>query len=146
MTDALEAFLAGDRVDDVAVFLSDSTAGDLGALADYGVDVETGIVLVLPGDQGRAAFKRVSGMDAMDFAGRAMDTDGDIAHDLSHGECPSKHPDEPEADHHVKLTFAFAEAQNEEVGGLYAEGAVVHAYAYCTCGTAYSDRWLVDDA
>jgi hypothetical protein len=31
------------------------------------------------------------------------------------------------------------------VGGLYAEGAVVHAYAHCECGTSYSDRWVVDE-
>jgi hypothetical protein len=31
------------------------------------------------------------------------------------------------------------------VGGVYAEGDVVHAYAQCACGTAYSDRWVVDD-
>ncbi|GGL69670.1 DUF5807 family protein [Halocalculus aciditolerans] len=145
MTNALDEFLDGDRVEDVAVYLSESTVGDLGALAEYGVDVDDGIVLVLPGDQGRSAFKRVSGMDAMDFAGRAMDTDGDIDRDLASGECPSKHADEPDDDHRVKLGFAFAEEQNEEVGGLYAEGAVVHAYAYCTCGTAYSDRWLIDE-
>lgn len=145
MTNALEEFLAGERVEDVAVYLSESTVGDLGALEQYGVEVEDGMVLVLPGDQGRAAFKQVSGMDAMDFAGRAMDTDGDIDHDLSSGACPSQHPDESDDDHQVKLAFAFAEAQNEDVGGLYAEGAVVHAYAYCTCGTAYSDRWLVDE-
>ncbi len=46
----------------------------------------------------------------------------------------------------MKFIFSFAEAQNEEVGGIYEEGDVVHAYAKCTCGTTYSDRWVVDDA
>ncbi|WP_214676352.1 DUF5807 family protein, partial [Escherichia coli] len=40
---------------------------------------------------------------------------------------------------------AFAEAQNEEVGGIYAEGDVIHAYAKSSEGAAFSDRWVVDD-
>jgi hypothetical protein len=42
----------------------------------------------------------------------------------------------------LRFTFAFVEARNEEVGGIYAEGPVVHAYAACTCGETYSQRWV----
>lgn len=41
--------------------------------------------------------------------------------------------------------FAFAEEQNGEVGGLYAEGEVIHAYVACTCGQRYSDKWVADE-
>jgi hypothetical protein len=75
-------------------------------------------------------------MDAMEFAREAMETEGHVARDLSGGEAPDGGD--------VQFVFAFAEARNEEVGGLYAEGDVIHAYAYSSEGTAFSDRWVVD--
>jgi len=136
---AYEEFLAGDRHDHVAVYLSESVVGDLGPLESYGERVEDGIVLVVPGDQGRSVFKQVTGMDAMEFSQQAMDTDGDVADDLAGGTCPEGDGD----GHATRFVFAFSEEQNEEVGGLYAEGAVMHAYAHCECGTDYSERWVL---
>ncbi|WP_435180850.1 DUF5807 family protein [Halorussus sp. AFM4] len=134
-----EQFLAGERPEDVALFLSDSfVEGEGDGLAKHGEEVEDGVVLVVEGDQGRSVFKTATGMDAMGFAKRAMGTEGDVARDLSGGACP-------ECDGAVEFVFAFAEEQNEEVGDLYAEGDVVHAYAYCDCGTAYSDKWVADE-
>jgi len=100
--------------------------------------------LVLDGETGRSAFQAGTGMDAMEFAQSAMGTEGTIDRTLDGGDCPfaEKRPDE---DHGVRFVFAFAEGQNEEVGGLYAEGDVVHAYAHCTCGGNYSDKWIVGD-
>lgn len=137
-----EEFLAGERPGHVAVSLSADVVGDLGPLEEYGERIEDGIVLVVPGEEGRSVFKQVTGMEAMQFSQRAMGTTGDVHDDLAGGECPATHPDEPGADHDVRFVFAFSEEQNEDVGGLYAEGDVVHAYALCECGTAYSDRWL----
>ncbi|WP_158058799.1 DUF5807 family protein [Halorussus halophilus] len=134
-----EQFLAGDRVEDVAVFLADSFVDGDGGLASHGEQVEDGVVLVVEGDQGRSVFKTATGMDAMGFAKQAMGTDGDIDHDLAGGTCPDCGSSE------VEFVFAFAEEQNEEVGDLYAEGDVIHAYAYCECGTAYSEKWLAGD-
>ncbi|NHN61026.1 MULTISPECIES: DUF5807 family protein [Halorussus] len=134
-----EQFLAGERPEDVALFLSDSfVEGEGDGLAKHGEQVEDGVVLVVEGDQGRSVFKTATGMDAMGFAKRAMGTEGDIARDLSGGDCP-------DCDGAAEFVFAFAEEQNEEVGDLYAEGDVVHAYAYCDCGTAYSDKWVADE-
>ena len=76
-------------------------------------------------------------MDAMQFAKEAMDTEGEIDRDLGGGTPPDGGA--------VQFVFAFAEARNEEVGGLYADGDVIHAYAYSTEGTAFSDRWVVAD-
>ena len=47
--------------------------------------------------------------------------------------------------HDTRFVFAFAEEQNEEVEGLYNEGDVIHAYVQCTCGTAYSEKWLAGE-
>ena len=47
-------------------------------------------------------------------------------------------------DHDVRFVFAFVEDQNDSVGGLYADGDVMHAYAACDCGTTYSEKWVVD--
>jgi hypothetical protein len=140
-----QEFLAGERPEDVLIFLSESEISDLDTLADHGERVSDGIVIVLDGEQGRDVFERMVGVEAMGFAGAAMDTEGTIAADCTGGECPSKHPDEPNADHQVRFLFAFAEEQNEEVGGLYANGDVIHAYVACTCGTTYSDRWVVGE-
>ncbi|PSP54908.1 hypothetical protein BRC82_07860 [Halobacteriales archaeon QS_1_67_19] len=138
--DKREQFLAGERPDDVALYLADSFVdGDGGGLADHGEQVEDGVVLVVEGDQGRSVFKTATGMDAMGFAKRAMGTDGEIDRDLAGGACP-------DCEGAVEFVFAFAEEQNEEVGGLYAEGDVIHAYAYCDCGTPYADKWVADDA
>ena len=136
-----EEFLAGERHDDVLFFLHEDAVGAPDALAGVAEDVGTGVVLVLPGDRGGEAFERATGLDPMDFAGVAMDTEGTIARDCTSGECPSREA----GDHRVRFVFAFSEARNEAVGGIYAEGDVIHAYAACECGTTYSDRWVVGD-
>ncbi len=133
----LDEFLAGERLDDVALFLTHAFLDSEGKIANYGEDVDDGVVLVVDGDKGRKLFASGTGMDAMAFAREAMDTDGEIDRDLGGGEAPDGGD--------VQFVFAFAEAQNEEVGGLYAEGDVIHAYAYSSEGTAFSDRWVVGD-
>jgi len=143
MTD-FEAFLAGDRPDDVAFFLHDEAVSNPDALSEYARPVGDGIVLVLPGEQGRSAFQSTTGIDPMGLAQEAMDTDGEIKADLAGGSCPAA-DDRPGDDHHVRFVFAFAEERNEEVGGLYAEGDVLHAYAVCACGERYSEKWVIDD-
>jgi hypothetical protein len=135
-----DEFLAGERPDDVALYLSESFVDDVDALTDRGERTDEGVVLVVEGDRGRSVFRSMTGMDAMDFAGTAMQNPGTVDRDLTTGECPNA-ADGPQ-DHHVEFTFAFAEEQNEDVGGLYAEGNVVHAYVYCSCGTAYADKWV----
>ncbi|WP_251329319.1 DUF5807 family protein [Haloplanus pelagicus] len=135
----LDAFLAGDRLDHVALFLTDDYLDDDGTLAEYGTAVEDGVVLVVPGEKGRQLFSAGTGMDAMAFAKEAMGTEGDIDHGLTGGACP-------DCGEGVAFVLAFAEARNEEVGGIYAEGDVIHAYAACPDGTAFSDRWVVADA
>ena len=132
-----EEFLAGNRPDDILIYLHEEGVGSIDDLAEIGVRVEDGVVLVLPGEQGRSAFQRATGLDAMDFAGMAMDTDGVIAADCTGGECPDE---DGSGDHYVKFVFAFVEEQNDAVGGLYAEGDVCHGYAACACGTTYSEK------
>ncbi|WP_254761999.1 DUF5807 family protein [Natrinema marinum] len=141
MSNPREEFLAGERPEDVALFLADSYVSD-DRLEQFGDRVDDGILIVVDGESGRSAFQAATGTGAMEFAKSAMSTEGDIDDALTTGQCP-------EADgegHAVQFIFAFAEEQNEEVGGIYAEGDVVHAYAQCTCGTAYSDRWNAGDA
>ena len=138
---ARDEFLAGERPDEVALYLADEST-DAATLADHGLKTEEGVLLVLPGEQGREAFAAGTGVDAMEFAGQAMGTEGAIAPGLDGGTCPD---DGGEDDHALRFLLAFAEEQNEDVGGQYAEGAVVHAYAQCSCGVAYSDRWTVGE-
>lgn len=138
----LDEFLAGDRVDDIVLYLSDASLDDDSRLREVGTETADGVRLVLDGETGRSAFEAGTGMGAMEFAQTAMDADGEIDRDLDGGACPSAASD-PAADHGVRFVFAFAEAQNESVGGLYAEGDVVHAYAHCACGESYSDKWVV---
>ncbi|WP_135827606.1 DUF5807 family protein [Halorussus halobius] len=135
-----DEFLAGERPEDVALYLADSFVdGEGDGLASHGESVGDGTVLVVEGEQGRSVFETATGMDAMGFAKQAMDAEGDIARDLSGGTCP-------DCEGAVQFVFAFAEAQNEEVGGLYAEGDVIHAYAYCDCGTSFSDKWVAGES
>lgn len=143
MTSAREEFLAGDRIEDVALFLADSYVSDE-RLEDFGESVEDGVLIIVDGERGRNAFQAATGTGAMEFAQSAMDLEGIIDDDLAGGNCPEAPADDE--DHAVQYVFAFAEAQNEDVGGIYADGDVVHAYAQCTCGTAYSDRWTVHSA
>ncbi|MEZ3145094.1 DUF5807 family protein [Halobaculum sp. MBLA0143] len=139
---ALASFLAGERLEDVAIFLADEYTDAEGRLAEIGDEVDGGVVLVVPGEKGRRAFASGTGMDAMEFAQTAMNVDGEISPGLDGGECPEAGDDDR---HAVEFIFAFAEAENEGVGGLYAEGDVVHAYAHCACGTSYSHKWVVGD-
>jgi hypothetical protein len=144
MTDALASFLAGDRPDDVALFLADAFVDDPEALADRGVRVDGGVVLVVDGERGRRVFSSVTGADAMGFAREAGAVEGEIAPDLSGGTCPERESD-GQSDHTAQFVFAFAEPRNDDVGGIYAEGDVIHAYARCDCGAGYSHRWVAGD-
>lgn len=141
---AHRAFLDGDRPGDVLVYLPDRTVSDPARLAEHGRHTGEGTVLVVPGERGRAVLRRAVGVDPMALARRAADTDGSVAPDCTGGTCPDG-PGAPVEDHRVRLVFAFAEPRNEAAGGPYAEGDVVHAYAACECGTAYSDRRIVRD-
>lgn len=149
-------FLAGERLEDVALFLAEDQLDEGGKLAEAGEEVDGGVVLVRPGEQGRKLFRAGTGQDAMEFAKEAMGEGGSVDErsssanqnakrsgsvdaDLAGGECPAGEGPE----HEVKYVFAFAEAENPEVGGLYAEGDVIHAYAKCACGESYSEKWVV---
>ena len=142
MSDLRTEFLAGERPEDVALYLADTYVSD-DRLAEFGESVDDGVLIVVDGERGRNAFQAATGTDAMGFAKTAMGLEGVVDDDLTGGQCPEASTGE---DHAVQFVFAFAEEQNEDVGGLYAEGDVIHAYARCTCGTAYSDRWAVSDA
>ncbi|MXV60745.1 hypothetical protein GS429_01390 [Natronorubrum sp. JWXQ-INN-674] len=142
MSNPREEFLAGERPEDVALFLADSYVSD-DRLERFGDRVEGGVLIVVDGESGRNAFQAATGTEAMQFAKSAMELEGIIDDDLAGGQCPEAPTDE---DHAVQFVFAFAEEQNEDVGGIYAEGDVVHAYAKCACGTAYSDKWNAADA
>lgn len=146
--DRVAAFLAGDRPDDVALFLAADAVSNVEALADrdYATATDDGVLLVVPGDRGRAVFQRLTGTDAMTFAGTAMKTPGHVDASLTGGECPDAGDEADQAgDHAPQFIFAFAEEQDESVGGLYERGDVVHAYARCSCGTSYADKWVVDE-
>ncbi|WP_049921812.1 DUF5807 family protein [Halopiger djelfimassiliensis] len=141
MSDHREEFLAGDRPDDVALFLAESYVSD-DRLEQFGERVDDGVLIVVDGERGRSAFQAATGTQAMEFAKSAMGLEGVVDDDLAGGQCPEAPTDET---HAIQFVFAFAEEQNEDVGGIYAEGDVIHAYAQCTCGTAFSDRWTVAD-
>lgn len=150
---ARKEFLAGERPDDVAIYLADSVVDDPAVLAEYGQRLESGVLLIVPGESGRNAFSKATGKDAMAFAKEAMGEEGEIDADLAGGSCPAC--EEREADgtpgertgseNEIRIVFAFAEEPNEEVGGIYAEGTVIHAYAQCACGTAFSQRWVAGE-
>jgi hypothetical protein len=131
-----EAFLDGERPTDVHIFLHENAVSNVEALADHGTRTEDGIVLVLDGERARDVFRSATGIDPMVFAKEAMGTEGRIHADCAGGICPACGEDE------ARFVFAFAEEQNDEVGGLYAEGTVIHAYVSCACGEAYSGKWV----
>jgi hypothetical protein len=133
-------FLDGDRPDEVLLFFAESAVSDLGTLAEHGEAVPRGVALVLDAERGRSAFEGGTGIDPMTLAGAAMDAEGAIDLASFEGECPEVEGDADE--HTLRFVFAFAEERNEEVGGIYAEGDVIHAYAVCECGGVYSERWV----
>ena len=151
----LDEFLAGERLDDVVFYVSDAYLDDDSRLRNVGTETDGGVRLILDGETGRSAFEAGTGMGAMEFAKTAMGAEGTIARSLDDGACPFADEDGAEDgdgnegrdgdDHAIRFVFAFAEAQNETVGGLYAEGDVVHAYAHCTCGESYSHKWIVGE-
>jgi hypothetical protein len=138
-----EEFLAGERPEDVFVYFAEDAVSGIDALAGHGERVDGGVVLVVEGDSGRSAFQRATDLDPMAFAKQAMANDGTVSADATGGVCP--HTDEAEGPHDARFVFAFAEEQNEEVDGLYNEGDVIHAYVQCSCGTAYSEKWLAGE-
>lgn len=148
---AREEFLAGGRPDDVAIFVADEHLRNAEALAERAERVDGGYVLVVDGERGRRVFRTLAGGAPMEFAQEATKREGAVDRGLTGGTCPEQEDGEdadgdPEASdaHAVRFVFAFVQEQTDGVGGLYEEGDVVHAYARCACGTAYSDRWLVE--
>ena len=109
-------------------------------------EAELDVVVVVAGETGREAFADSTGLDPMAFAKQAMDRTGEIDNRLAGGVCPDAGDADTEApnNHHVEFGFAFAEAENGDVGGLYAEGDVIHAYAHCSCGTDFTQKWVAD--
>ena len=138
-----ETFLRGERPGDVLVYLHEGGVGSMSDLLEIGTRVDDGVVLVLPGEEGRSAFQQATGLGAMQFAGMAMGTGGGIDDDCTGGTCPEA-ANAPQEDHYVKFVFAFVEEQNESVGGLYADGDVIHGYAACACGTTYSEKRVIE--
>ncbi|GAA0665288.1 DUF5807 family protein [Natronoarchaeum mannanilyticum] len=154
MTDARKEFLAGQRPEDVAFYVADDAVDDPSTLDEYGERVADGTLIVVEGEAGRSAFQAATGTDAMGFAKQAMGAEGEIHEDLTGGACPDADggdadggdADDSDADgHEARFVFAFAEEQNEDVGGLYGEGDVIHAYAQCACGAAYSHKWVAGE-
>ena len=137
-----EAFLNGERPDDVHVYLHEETVSNPDALSAHSERVGDGFVLLLDGDSARTVFQRATGIDPMGLAQDAMGTEGEVTPDCTDGVCPrGRGPS-----HYPRLIFAFAEAQNEQAGGLYAMGPVIHAYVACACGERYSDKWVAQAA
>lgn len=144
-----EAFLAGERPDDVHVYVAEEAVSNLDALADYGERVEDGVVLVMDGERARGVFQRATRVDPMTLASQAMGTEGRVDPDCAGGDCPADGErgdgnGDGDGEHAPRFVFAFAEEQNEDVGGIYAEGDVIHAYVACACGEYYSDKWVAD--
>ena len=135
----LSEFLDGERLEDVVLYLAEDQLDEADKLAAAGEQRENGVVLVVDGEQGRRMFSAGTGMDAMEFAKEAMGEEGEIDLDLAGGACPAGDGEE----HELSFVFAFAEAENPDVGGMYADGDVIHAYARCACGEAYSQKWVV---
>jgi hypothetical protein len=159
-----KAFLAGERPDDVLVYVAARAVSGIEALADRGERTEKGVAFVLDGERGRRVAEQVLGTDPMDLASAAMDREGELDLVSLAGTCPAAEVDtgvdgasaaddvddvgadtdidDGSSAHALRGVFAFAEERNPEAGGIYAEGDVIHAYAVCTCGTVYSDRWV----
>lgn len=137
MSDSLTAFRDGKRPDDIAFYVADAIVDQPERLKSVGTAVGDGTIFVLPGSKGRDVFKQTTGEAAMEFAGQAMKHSGDIAATLDAGHCPACEQDA------VELVLAFVEQAHPEVGGRYADGPVLHAYARCGCGEYYSDSWSV---
>ena len=133
-----QAFLDGKRPDHVHIYLHEETVSNPDALSEFGERVGDGFVLLLEGDSARSVFQRATGIDPMALASDAMGTEGEVTPDCTDGICPAGTSES----HYPRMIFAFAEAQNEDVGGLYAEGPVIHAYVSCACGERYSDKWV----
>lgn len=139
MTD-FETFLAGQAPDHVAIVLSERSLSSPEALDGYAESLDGGRAIVVRGTRGRSVFRRAAGEDPMAFARAASDREGWVARNLSDGDCPTADA----AAHEPRLVFAFAAAESEAAGGLYAEGPVVHAYVECDCGTRYADQWVAE--
>ena len=156
-----KAFFAGERPDDVLVYVAARAVSGIEALADRGERTEKGVAFVLDGERGRRVAERVLGTDPMDLASAAMNREGELDLVSLAGTCPAAEVDtgvdgastaddvgsdtdidDGSSAHALRGVFAFAEERNPEAGGIYAEGDVIHAYAVCTCGTVYSDRWV----
>ena len=88
MDTARTEFLAGDRPEDVLLFIAESAVSDLGTLAQHGEQVPRGVVLVLEAERGRSAFEGATGVDPMTLASSAMGAEGDLDLDAFEGECP----------------------------------------------------------
>ena len=140
---ARSAFLAGERPEDVAIYLAEDALENADALAERAERVDGGYVLVLRGERAREVFSVITGAPPMEFAQEASEREGAVDRALTGGDCPEGEGDR-RSPHQPRFVLAFVQERTDDAGGLYAEGDVVHAYAQCACGVAYSDRWLAE--
>ncbi|MFB6254969.1 MAG: DUF5807 family protein [Halobacteriaceae archaeon] len=140
---AYDEFLAGNRPNDIALYFANSFLDNPENLSDYGVSVANGVILIVDGSTGRSIFNEVTGMQPMQFAQRAMQTSGSIESSLTSAECPNSTASN---NHFIKFLFAFVEEEKNNIDGIYDQGDVMHVYAFCSCDTAFSDRWVINKA
>lgn len=143
MPEELDEFLAGDRPDDVVIYISDAVVNDPDMLAAHGNRVDDGTILVVDGERGRGAFQAAIGTDAMTFAQEATRRKSTVDRDLTGGDCPEA--DNVQGDHDGAIVFAFAEEHKPELEGIYGDGDVIHGYVQCSCGTLYSEQWVAGE-
>ena len=134
-----DEFLAVNRHDDIVLFLSEHVVDEHSAIRDQALSVETGCVLTISGTRAQQIVESAIGMGPMAFAKKAMGTRVHVDRELKDAACPSGH-----TDHETEFILAFSEAENQAVGGLYAQGPVIHAYTQCSCGALAADKWVAD--
>jgi len=141
-----EAFLAGRCPDHVGIYHAEETLTDRGSIERFGERVAGGVMLVVEGDRGRAAFEKAIGEDPMAFARSAGDRDGRVDRDITGGSCPESvgEDGDDEGGHRAQVIFAFVQEQLDDADGIYTEGDVMHAYVRCACGVDYSEKWLIE--
>lgn len=135
-------FIAGEKPKHILLYHGIGAGKLPDQAAKLAHDIEDGHVMVLPAAMAQEIADKVLIPDLSTFSERSRERGGAIESFLTAGTCPEAMDNGK--GHTLEQIFAFVQPKDELLGGIYAKGDVMHAYALCSCQTYYSDRWVVD--
>ncbi|WP_254280489.1 DUF5807 family protein [Haloarcula marina] len=137
-----EQFIAGNRPGHIMLFQHENATSLPDDASKVAKNAAEGKMIIQPAVMARDLIDKVLVPNISQFTELSQKRQGNIEPYLTSGDCPEANSNHDE-DHIIEQLFAFVQPKHNSLGGIYADGDVMHAYARCSCQVHYSDRWVI---